>query len=70
MIYKKPEASFQSNNVLVRDEWWQAVLLFVIWAYSQYAMKDAVKSCEKEGGVATVESYVFGTIWKVSCYEK
>ena len=70
MSYVKPEIALEKKQKLVRDEWWQAILLFIIWAYSQYAMKDAINKCEKRGGVAKVSSYVFGTVWKVSCYKK
>ncbi|KQU13092.1 hypothetical protein ASG65_12145 [Bacillus sp. Leaf13] len=69
MNYLKPEVSVENKQELVRDEWWQAVLLFAVWAYSQYAMNNAINKCEKSGGVAKVSSYVFGTVWKVSCYK-
>lgn len=70
MTYAKPEVSLENRNELVRDEWWQAVLLFAVWAYSQYAMNKAINKCENQGGLAKVDSYVFGTVWKVNCYKK
>ncbi|MCI2254823.1 hypothetical protein L2D08_10650 [Domibacillus sp. PGB-M46] len=69
MEYVKPLISLEKKQDLERDEWWQAILLFVVWAYSQYAMKDAINKCEKQGGMAKVSNYVFGAVWKVSCYK-
>lgn len=71
MSFTSPAVTFENNKRnLVRDEWLPWVLLFVAYCYSQYAMNQAVKKCEKKGGLAEVQSWVFGAVWKVKCYDK
>lgn len=43
------------------------IVLFVVWAASQFVLDRAVQRCYGEGGYPDVESWVFGTVWKVTC---
>ncbi|PLR75317.1 hypothetical protein CU633_21785 [Bacillus sp. V3-13] len=72
MNYQSPVVELNQREKVTGDEYWWVglVLLFVVWAYSQYAMQKAVSSCSKSGGLAKVDSYFWGTTYKVSCYDK
>ena len=71
MTYAMPTVELNKRESLVRDEWWPViVILFVIWAYSQYSLNQAIKSCRSSGGVESVESKIFGMSWKVTCFKK
>ncbi len=71
MMYESPEIQLQRKKEVTSDEWWWVglILLFVIWAYSQYQLQRAIDSCRSSGGLSRVDSYVFGTVWKVECYQ-
>lgn len=72
MKYQSPTVMLNQREEVTGDEYWWIglVLLFVVWATSQYAMQKAVASCKNSGGVAKVESYWWGTNFKVLCYDK
>jgi hypothetical protein len=72
MEYQSPAVKLKQREKVTGDEaWWIGlVLLFIIWAYSQYAMQRAVSTCSKSGGLAKVDSQFFGLNYKVSCYDK
>lgn len=70
MNYQSPVIDLSQKSDLTRDEYWPIlVVLFIVWAYNQYELNRAIASCENQGGVASVESYFFGTVWKVTCYK-
>lgn len=69
-VYLTPSFS-ERNEVLVRDEWWQiVVVLFVLRVYSNYSLQKAIDTCENRGGVANVTSKFFGSSWEVRCTKK
>lgn len=69
MEYVLPIVDFEKRS-LVRDEWWPVlVLLFVVRVYNNYALDQAVQSCERSGGTAVVTSEWWGTSWTVECYK-
>lgn len=43
------------------------VVLFVVWAARQAVLDRAIQRCYAKGGYPDVDSYVFGTVWKVKC---
>ena len=69
-MYIKPSL-VQRKEQLIKDEWWQiAIILFALRVYSNYALKQAVGSCERRGGIAEVTSKFFGSSWEVKCIKK
>jgi hypothetical protein len=70
MTFTSPAVRFEEKRNITRDEWIPLALLFIAYCYSQYSLNRTVNKCEDQGGVAEVNNYVFGLIWKVKCFDK
>lgn len=50
--------------------WWVIIVLFILWAYSQYTLNEAINRCYAQDGEPNVTSYFFGTTWKIKCVKQ
>lgn len=69
-MYQAAVVDLREREVENDGFWWVIIILFVLWAYSQYTLNEAINRCYDQGGEPHVTSYVYGTVWKIECIKR